>query len=282
MAAGSVGASEMKSKARRSVLALIALGIVGMLSSPAGAQFDPTGPAKLLLLAEIAKRLHSVYQFLHEVNDATRQMRDRLDSMFPDETLNEIKAVFRDVRSIEEEIQGLSCSWRFSPRVDALRQGLLRTGPLCRDQYTLAFGPPLIGPDADLEEFRQWQGTLRWNVVADTMQASPAWRAEAETLAQEARHAGNAHDPSSPFSVGYSQRLLAVSEALRLQLDARQNAQEAARLAGLQEDLDRERREDWLQKNIALRSLEALRELPQITRPSLGQSLTESLGGSQS
>jgi hypothetical protein len=240
---------------------------------------DPFGPAKIAALARIAAALDSTYRFLYRVNQATQAMRNRIDEMFPNETLDEIRSVFQQVRSIQDEISGMACSWRFSPRIDGLRKGLLKLGPLCRQEYQRTFGAPIIGVDADLEEYRQWQGTLRWNVVADTMAVSRDWAEAAAELSREARRAGDPNDPNNPHSVGYSQRLLAVSEALRLQMAARENAQEAARLAGLQEDLDRERRKDWQDSNLGFQTVAATERLSEVRPLSFSERLTVSLGG---
>lgn len=269
----------MKTRNRRLLWPLIAAALLA-LGGPVQAAVipDPFGPAKVAALARIAAALDSTYRFLYRVNQATQAIRNRIDEMFPNETLDEIRSVFQQVRSIQDEISGMACSWRFSPRVDGLRKGLLKLGPLCRQEYQRAFGAPIIGVDADLEEYRQWQGTLRWNVVADTMAVSRDWAEAAAELSREARRAGDPNDPNNPHSVGYSQRLLAVSEALRLQIDARENAQEAVRLAGLQEDLDRERREDWQDANLGFQTVAATERLSELRPLSFSERLTASLG----
>jgi hypothetical protein len=174
--------------------------------------------------------------------------------MFPWDALREIESDFREVRTIQQQITELSCTWRFSLRVQMLRNGLMGVGPLCRKEYQAVFGAPPLSPDQDLAEFRQWQGVVRLNQVRDTLAASERWTEAANWLGREARR-GYDGDPANPTSVGYSMRLLAESQALGLQMDARLNALEAMRLAGLQEDFDASRREDWQRKNAAVQML---------------------------
>jgi hypothetical protein len=50
-------------------------------------------------------------------------------------------------------------------------------------------------------------------------------------------------------------RLMGESQALALQMESRLNALEAMRLAGLQEEFDASRREDWERKNSAVQTL---------------------------
>jgi hypothetical protein len=261
------------------VLLVVVTLSLAVVPAHAGLIPDPFGLAKIAALTRIAAALDSTYRFLYRVNQATQSIRNRVDEMFPNETLDEIRSVFQQVRSIQDEVSGLACNWKFSPRVDGLRKGLLKLGPLCRREYQRAFGAPVPGVDADLDEYGQWQAALRWNVVADNMSVSRDWAEAAAELSREARRAGDPDDPNNPHSVGYSQRLLAVSEALRLQIAARENAQEATRLSGLQDDLDRERREDWQQSNLGLQAVLGTEQLKDLPPLSLGERLTSSLGG---
>jgi hypothetical protein len=215
---------------------------------------DPTAPVRIVLLAEIADALKQAYQTLREVNDTVWRVRDRLDTMFPWGALHEIESDFREIRTIQQQLTDLSCSWRFSPRMQILKDGLLGVGPLCRREYQAVFGAPVLSPDQDLAEFQQWQGVVRLNQVRDTLAASEGWTEAANWLGREARRGydGNA---SNPTSVGYSMRLMGESQALGLQIEARLNALEAMRLAGLQEEFDTGRRVEWERKNSAVQTL---------------------------
>jgi hypothetical protein len=241
----------------RRVLALGAfLAVLGTTSTAFGF-LDPTAPVRIAFLAKIADTLREAYQTLREVNDTVWQVRDRLDTMFPWAALHEIESDFRQVRTIQQQIADLSCAWRFSLRTQILKNGLFGFGPLCRREYQAVFGAPVLSPDQDLAEFRQWQGVVRLNQVRDTLAASEKWTEAANWLGSEARR-GYDGDPTNPTSVGYSMRLLAESEALGLQMDARLNALEAMRLAGVQEEFDAGRREDWDRKNAAVQMLLAM------------------------
>jgi hypothetical protein len=116
------------------------------------------------------------------------------------------------------------------------------------------FGAPVLSPDQDLAEFQQWQGVVRLNQVRDTLAASEGWTEAANWLGHEARR-GYDGNPSNPTSVGYSMRLIGESQALGLQIEARLNALEAMRLAGLQEEFDTVRRVEWERKNSVVQTL---------------------------
>ena len=238
-----------------------------LVAGSASAFIDPTVFARLALLAKIASTLHDVYLTLRKANESVQSVRNRLWRMFPSETLAEIRSVFQGVRSIQDEITTLSCGWRFSPRTERMRLGLLRLGPLCRGEYQALFGAPLPGLDQDLDEYRQWQGVIRLNQVRDAIAASRNWTESADWLGKEARAGGPVSDPNNPASVGYSMRLLAEAEAIQLQVAARTNALEAMRLAGLQEDLDGERHEDWLEKNASAAALRLVQDLGATSDP---------------
>jgi hypothetical protein len=241
----------------RRVLALgTFLAVLGTSSTALGF-LDPTAPLRIAFLTKIADTLREAYQTLREVNDTVWQVRDRLDTMFPWNALQEIQSDFRQVRTIQQQITDLSCSWRFSLRTQILKDALLGIGPLCRREYQAVFGAPVLAPDQDLAEYRQWQGVVRLNQVRDTLAASERWTEAANWLGNEARRGYNG-DPTNPTSVGYSMRLLGESEALGLQMNARLNALEAMRLAGAQEEFDASRREDWERKNAAVQMLLAM------------------------
>lgn len=242
----------MRRSARRVVVVLV-LALLGFGVLPAQAVIpDPFEPIKIAILIQIADRLQTVYKTLAAVNDKVKSTRNRLEMMFPNETMAPILTVFGQVQSIKDEITKLSCAWRFSPRTESMRLGMLKLGPLCRDQIHRMFGAPLPGLDRDLQEMRQWQGAIRYNMVKESIAISPSWTAAAQQLGRDARAGGASNDPNNPASVGRSMRLLAQAEALQLQVAARDNAIEAMRLDGLQEELDGERREDWHRQNAFL------------------------------
>src|SRR5215217_4712918 len=134
---------------------LLCVALVFLLLVPAASAAVPD-PFELALLAEIHKALLDAYALLRQINGYVEDFRDLQQLMYPREVLDQLKMLFRNVDSILDEIERMSCDWRFSPRVDGLRLGLLRKGPLCRDQYRNLVGAPVPGIDADLTELRQW------------------------------------------------------------------------------------------------------------------------------
>jgi len=119
------------------------LGVLGG-GAAAFAFVDPTIPVRIALLVKIADSLREAYQTLREVNDTVWKVRDRLDGMFPWDALREIESDFRQIRTLQQQITDLSCDWRFSLRMQALKDGLWGGGPLCRREYQAVFGAPVL------------------------------------------------------------------------------------------------------------------------------------------
>lgn len=237
--------------------ALVAGLLVGMLilgsppRSEAGIIPDPGEIAQLLELAKIIDALRKMYRFLHKINNEVRDVRKRLSLHFPLQALEEIRTIFQTARTIEDEIRDISCAWRFSARASTLKLALQGLGGFCRNEYQLLFGAPLPGPDQDLKEARQWAGTLRYRQAADQIGAAQDLADDAQEISWEARQAGNPDDPTNPYSVAYSTRLMALAEADSLKAAASLNGLAALDLEAVQEDLDTSRREDWQQDNAA-------------------------------
>ncbi len=242
---------------RRRSRALVAGLLVGLLllgnppRADAAITPDPGAIAQLLELAKIIGALQRMYRFLHKINDEVRDVRTRLKLHFPLQALNEIRTIFQTARTIQDEIRDLSCAWRFSVRTSKLRLALQGLGGFCRNEYQLLFGAALPGPDQDLKEARQWAGTLRYKQAADQIGAAKDLAEDAKGLAWEARQAGDPDDPTNPYSVAYSTRLMALAEADSLKAAASLNGLAALDLEAVQEDLDTARREDWQQDNAA-------------------------------
>ena len=200
-------------------------------------------PFELILLARIQAALVQAYQFLRDINATVQEFRDLMAQMYPQEALDQLRMLFRNVNSIQEEIEKLSCDWRFTPRVEALRLGLLRKGPLCRSEYQRFAGAPVPGLDADLAELRQWNAVRRLNTVASTIEASKNWAAAANRYGSLTRTGGT--------SPGRALRYLGALEALNLMQEVRANTHEAELLSAAQEELDAQMREDWRRQNYA-------------------------------
>lgn len=224
----------------RKRLLCVLLVLVAMVT-PAAAQIPD--PVEIALLAEIYRALVEVYRILDQINGFVQDFRDLQQTMFPREALDELKMLFRSVNSVTEEIEKMSCAWRFSPRVDGLRLGLLRKGPLCRSEYQRLVGRLVPGIDSDLAEMRQWNAVRRLNTVASTFEASRDWTAAANRYGAITRAGGT--------SPGRAIRYLGALAALELQQEVRANTQEAELLSAAQEELDAEMREDLRRQNHA-------------------------------
>ena len=227
--------------AKRRLLA--GLLVLTLVATPAAAGLFPVDPIKIVLLARIAATAAKIYSAATAMVSVARDMKDRQQAMFPDAVLGRIESYFQDVRSVEDEIAELACSWRFSPRTLELREGLLRRASLCKEAYQRVFGKPIPGPDEDLDEYTQWTAVRRMNTVASTFEANGQWTEASGELARRAREAGT--------SVGEATRIGAIASAMRLQQATVANKQAAELLSGVQEDLDIERTTDRRRKLVA-------------------------------
>lgn len=216
-----------------------------VVTTPTWASLIPFDPFKYALLAKIAKVAVDIYRTADKILEQAQEMKERLSTMFPDETLAEIGSTFQQVRALQDAIDQLACSWRFSGPFRELRQGLLRPGLLCKKAYQQAFGKPVHAIDEDLEEYLQWSAARRLNTVAGTIAVSQQWNQASAVLAQTARRSGT--------SVGEAERYSAIAAALGLQQATLANKQAAEMLLGIQEDLDMDRHQDWTQRVIATR-----------------------------
>lgn len=201
---------------------------------------DPTGPAKVAQLVRIANELRKAFQTLQRINNEVTDFRNIQARMFPRETLASIQTLFRSVRSLQDEMENLTCNWRFSVRAERFRLGLLRRGSLCRDEYERMFGVNVPGLDAELMQVRQWAAVRRLNTIASTVEASKQWTAAADS------YSGAAKAPN--VSAGRAMRLAAGLSALGLQQDIRSNVHQAETLSAAQEELDMAMRKDWIEQ----------------------------------
>jgi hypothetical protein len=170
------------------------------------------GPFETSLLAKIAATLVEVEKTLRETNDVVTQTKERLAEVYPPDVIRGIERAVLDVRSITEEVQSLSCAWKFSPRVLRLWQGLFAGQKLCRNEWISLFGSPPPSPLSDLDEFYDYQGTKRLNMVGTRVQRGESQDAFLNWLLGEAERGRNP-DGSGPASPGYSQRLSAIGSA---------------------------------------------------------------------
>jgi len=187
--------------------ALVAL--VLLMGSP-GASADPSNWGQL---AQIVLWLERIDSTLRDINSLVDGVKEKLFIVYPDAALREIQAVFEPVDSIRDEVEKLSCSWRFTPRVDRLRLALYGGGSFCRNDWNLVFGPPTVTVDWDLEGYYDWSAVRRLNLVKSRNEKSEQRAEEADWLVREALRGRDPFDPSQPYSPGYAQRLSALGAA---------------------------------------------------------------------
>jgi hypothetical protein len=180
------------------------------LLGASGASADPTNWAQL---AQIILTLQRIDQTLSDINSLIDKVKEKLLIVYPEAALRKIETVFEPVDSIKREVEKLACTWKFTPRVDRLRQALFGGGSFCRSDWNLVFGPPTLTVDSDLESYYDWSAVRRLNLIKTRNEKSPLRADEAHWLATEALNGRDPLDPTGPYSPGYSQRLSALGAA---------------------------------------------------------------------
>jgi hypothetical protein len=97
------------------------------------------------------------------------------DLGFPEGLFSELQETLGLVKGIRDEIAELSCGWKFSPRTLLLKDLYRELRILCRQQYEGVWGTP-VGGNQDLEEFRNYVGTLTTNMISERVDRSEGWR----------------------------------------------------------------------------------------------------------
>ena len=191
---------------RSIVLLVFAVVIVGMFAPPASA-----GPGENAVLVQIIGVLRTMHTTLKEIREAMESTRDSLNRAYPFRTLNPILHVFDEVRSIRDEVEAISCSWRFSLRTERLWEGLFRGVRLCKPEFRQLFGAPPSYVLGDLDEYMDYSATRRLNMVATRVERGPRQQEFLRWLLFEAERGRTSE--SEPYGAGYSQRLSAVGAA---------------------------------------------------------------------
>jgi hypothetical protein len=193
---------------QRRVLAVLVVGAMLFGSSTASA--DPSNWGQL---GQIILWLQRIDGTLRDINGLVEDVKNKMQAVYPDAAVRQIRTFFEPVDSIKDELEKLACNWRFTPRVEKLRLALFGEGDLCRSDWNLLFGPPTLTVDSDLESYYDWSAVRRLNLIKTRNQKSPIRAAEAHWLANEAIQGRDPWDPTKPFSPGYSQRLSALAAA---------------------------------------------------------------------
>ncbi len=232
---------------KRRVLAVLVVGAMLLGSSTASA--DPTNWGQL---GQIVLWLQRIDGTLRDINALVEDVKNKMQAVYPDAAVRQIRTFFEPVDSIKDELEKLACNWRFTPRVEKLRLALFGEGSFCRSEWNLLFGPPTPTVDSDLESYYDWSAVRRLNLVKTRNAKSPVRAAEAHWLANEAIKGRDPWDPSQPFSPGYSQRLSALAAAQLGNVMVETGDTQTAMLELDQEALNDKRRRRLLDHGAAL------------------------------
>jgi hypothetical protein len=206
-----MGRSTQDAKERAMTRRLLAVTVIAVVlcgvAAPSWAGF-----AEDVALARIIAILHGISSTMRDINDVIRSTRDTLDAVYPAEALSEIRQVFNEVRSIEGEITALSCDWRFSAPVQRFWDGIFRGLRLCKGEWQAVFGAPPRTALQDLDEYEDYQGVRRMNMVASRVESGKEQQDFLKWLFDEAE---KGRDPAADkrYGPGYSQRLSALGAA---------------------------------------------------------------------
>ena len=168
--------------------------------------------------AELARLLAEVqryYRVVRNIRGVTEDIRTRVRDVWPDRALWPLRQYLEPVTSIRDEVNKLSCGWRFSVRTERLRVGLFQGGAFCRREWHSIFGQPPRGRAADLEEYYDWSAVRRLHGVSRHVSQNEKWSSQAYWLTTEAQKGtftpGDDQGPEG--RPGYAQRLAALGAA---------------------------------------------------------------------
>ncbi len=83
------------------------------------------------------------------------------------EPLVRIRDVVGQVATLRQQVAGLSCAWRFSPRTALLKDLYLEPIRLCKPTLQRVFGSHASFADADVNEYLDWTSVVTRNLVAE-------------------------------------------------------------------------------------------------------------------
>jgi hypothetical protein len=192
---------------KRSLIALVCTALIfGSLVPSATA-----GPGENAVLIEIIAVLRTMHETLTRIREAVASTRETLNFVYPPRVLEQIEHVVDQVRTIQDEVEQISCGWQFSLRTERLWEGLFRGARLCRPEFRDLFGAPPDYVLQDLDEYFDYSATRRLNMVATRVERGPRQQEFLRWLLAEAEHGRNVD--GEPYGPGYSQRLSAVGAA---------------------------------------------------------------------
>jgi hypothetical protein len=162
-------------KARRVVLVAIAAVLMAVQARAVPIYGDPI---TIYLLKVVARILSTIQQI--ELT-AQRVIQARIDLVlsgyaFPGSVMSDIREAIDHVQGIRNEVEALSCDWRFSARTGLLRDLYLRRFKLCRPSFQLVWGSGDTHWDQDLQELQDYVATLSANTISERVDAETSWR----------------------------------------------------------------------------------------------------------
>lgn len=241
---------------KRKLVAVVA--IVACLS---GALPATAGPGEVAALARILAVLQQARAVLSDINDTVAATQETLARVYPQQTINEIKHVFQAAKGIVDEVNDLSCGWKFLPGTQAIWDGAFRSARVCKPTWQGTFGAP-VGLDADIQELWDANAVLATNLVAGHMEGAKDQGMFWENMYWEAKFARTLDHPQS---AGYAQRLTAVSMAALGTLMVEQGNLTAMDLQLTQLRASREMRRKRLQDRAVVDAIHGLATLDQPT-----------------
>lgn len=238
---------------KRTRIAVLALCGVLIVGSPA---FASTTVELLKVLAT----LYKIHEVMANIRGVTEDIRHKLTRVWPDRALRPLQILMEPVRSIQDEIRQLSCSWQFSVRMDRLRLGLFQGQSFCRREWQEVFGAPAKTHFEEFDEYYDWSAVRRLNAVSRHVTQNAAWTQQAAWLTAEALKGTHnpAVDQGPDGRPGYAQRLSALGAAQLGNFLAEGGKLQAYELELAQERLNERRHRQRLQQDLALLTYDAL------------------------
>ncbi len=143
----------------------------------AAASFDPVA-AKLAVVACIADTINE-YQ-IKILDCLETQVADvHAIVMLPHEArraITEFEKVWKQARTLKQQVESLACGWRFSKRSGLLRDLYLRPIRLCKPEVKFIFGDHSSFLDGDTQELYDWTAKNTRNLVHErTVGPADGW-----------------------------------------------------------------------------------------------------------
>jgi hypothetical protein len=83
----------------------------------------------------------------------------------------DIELVGREFKTMRQQLEKMSCDWRFTPRTALLRDGLFAPIHFCKPTFRAVFGGSDGFWDSDLQEMHDALGSFGLNTISDSIEA---------------------------------------------------------------------------------------------------------------